>query len=78
MPATKLVAIGIVFLLRGALPNAVSSETGLEALHADNGEEQPEEANQKGYVDEDGSGFLQAAEDDLEVGALVQKSERCC
>jgi hypothetical protein len=65
MTTAKLVSIDIVVLSRGSNPYAMASHTRLEALHTDNGEEKPEEANQKRHIDQQGCSLFQTSQNDL-------------
>lgn len=42
-------------------PDARAAETGFEALDTDNGKDEPEEANEKRNIDQQGRCFLQAS-----------------
>lgn len=65
MAAARLISIREFFLASWIDPHAVPPKAGLEALHAHNGEQEPEEADEKSNIDQKWSRFLQTAQDDL-------------
>ncbi|KFY38286.1 hypothetical protein V494_04420 [Pseudogymnoascus sp. VKM F-4513 (FW-928)] len=75
MSTTELEIIRIIRLSRRINPRARAAKTGLERLDADNGKEQPEEADQKGHVDQQRCRFLQTLQDNRRTVRQPQESQ---
>lgn len=73
-----LVGISKVRDTLGINPYAIPPETGFKALDADNGEQEPKEADQKSNIDEQWCGLLQTTENNLVCCQLSEGEGKRC